>query len=420
MTAWDLRTMRTGTVVVLAGLGLSACSSVPDYANPLVWYEDSTSYLFGDDEDDATAAGRAADENASFPNLSDVPDRPEGSSPETRRELREGLVADRSNARYTDQVQADPALTGQTDETASRSLAQPPSQVAATPQPAPQPAPQPTSESTTQAQRLTSVEPRPAPRAEASGSRTLVDRRTRGESFLEKLGTGDPGTTARTGSLRATAPERRSIAELAPQSPAPESAPEPASTVASAAQTSAAQTSAPQTSGTLAAVPRRAPAAPARPFGSDAETLSSGVVVIGGGGDVVALDVTGPVLAETGMGVSLHAATVYFGHSSANLSNEDRRVIEGVRRLQAETGGVLRVVGHASSRTRNLAPDRQQVANLRVSQKRADAVANALIRAGVPANRVLVSSQGDNQPVFYESMPVGEAGNRRAEIYLDY
>jgi flagellar motor protein MotB len=31
---------------------------------------------------------------------------------------------------------------------------------------------------------------------------------------------------------------------------------------------------------------------------------------------------------------------------------------------------------------------------------------------------VLVEAVGDSQPVYYESMPQGEEGNRRAEIFL--
>ena len=52
------------------------------------------------------------------------------------------------------------------------------------------------------------------------------------------------------------------------------------------------------------------------------------------------------------------------------------------------------------------------------SQQRANAVAQELIREGVPADKVLVEAVGDSQPVYYESMPKGEDGNRRAEIFL--
>jgi flagellar motor protein MotB len=51
---------------------------------------------------------------------------------------------------------------------------------------------------------------------------------------------------------------------------------------------------------------------------------------------------------------------------------------------------------------------------------RANAVARALVRMGVPASEVSVAARADNEPVYYEFMPAGEAGNRRAEIYLDY
>ena len=52
------------------------------------------------------------------------------------------------------------------------------------------------------------------------------------------------------------------------------------------------------------------------------------------------------------------------------------------------------------------------------SQDRANAVAQECIREGVPANRVLVEAVGDSQPIYYESMPKGEDGNRRAEIFF--
>ena len=52
------------------------------------------------------------------------------------------------------------------------------------------------------------------------------------------------------------------------------------------------------------------------------------------------------------------------------------------------------------------------------SQARANAVAQELIREGVPADKVLVEAVGDSQPIYYESMPKGEDGNRRAEIFI--
>jgi outer membrane protein OmpA-like peptidoglycan-associated protein len=80
--------------------------------------------------------------------------------------------------------------------------------------------------------------------------------------------------------------------------------------------------------------------------------------------------------------------------------------------------GFIRVVGHASSRTGNMPLERHLVVIFEKSQQRANSVAQELIRAGVPADKVLVEAVGDSQPVYYESMPKGEDGNRRAEIFV--
>jgi outer membrane protein OmpA-like peptidoglycan-associated protein len=76
------------------------------------------------------------------------------------------------------------------------------------------------------------------------------------------------------------------------------------------------------------------------------------------------------------------------------------------------------VVGHASSRTGNMPVEKHLETIFDKSQARANAVAQELIHDGVPASRVLVDAVGDSQPIFYESMPQGEEGNRRAEIFV--
>jgi outer membrane protein OmpA-like peptidoglycan-associated protein len=85
---------------------------------------------------------------------------------------------------------------------------------------------------------------------------------------------------------------------------------------------------------------------------------------------------------------------------------------------QAGGQGHVRVVGHASSRTADMPLEKHLEVIFSKSQDRANAVAAEVIREGVPADRVLVEAVGDSQPVYYESMPKGEDGNRRAEIFL--
>ncbi|HEX2762025.1 MAG TPA: OmpA family protein [Rhizomicrobium sp.] len=113
-------------------------------------------------------------------------------------------------------------------------------------------------------------------------------------------------------------------------------------------------------------------------------------------------------------------ATVYFSGDRTTLPASARnQVREAVAVFRANGGtGSIKVVGHASSRTANMSVERHLEVIFQKSQARANAVAQALIRAGVPADKVIVEAVGDSQPIYYESMPKGEAGNRRAEIFV--
>jgi outer membrane protein OmpA-like peptidoglycan-associated protein len=117
---------------------------------------------------------------------------------------------------------------------------------------------------------------------------------------------------------------------------------------------------------------------------------------------------------------SQRVAVIYFADGSSGLSGRDRAVLAQVANLQRQYRGVLRVVGHASSRTNATSITRHKLANFNVSLARANAVASALMNNGVPGRFLYVGAVSDAQPVYYEVMPTGEAGNRRAEIYLDY
>jgi outer membrane protein OmpA-like peptidoglycan-associated protein len=109
---------------------------------------------------------------------------------------------------------------------------------------------------------------------------------------------------------------------------------------------------------------------------------------------------------------------VFFNNGSAKLGRDDARVVKQVAEMHRYYGGVIRLVGHASQRTRNMNPYAQDQANYNVSLKRANAIARALTRAGVPAALVQVAAAGSTTPVAPETMPAGEANNRRVEIYL--
>jgi len=152
---------------------------------------------------------------------------------------------------------------------------------------------------------------------------------------------------------------------------------------------------------------------PAAPSTQLASAQRPSVVVdtsaIGGGGYI-------PTSARVGR--ETQVATIQFNRSSANLSARDQQIIATVASAQRSDDTNVLIVGHASSRTQQLPKARHEVVNFQVSFKRANAVAQALIRSGVPSNRVTVEAVSDDQQVYSESMPNGEAGNRRAEIFF--
>jgi flagellar motor protein MotB len=117
---------------------------------------------------------------------------------------------------------------------------------------------------------------------------------------------------------------------------------------------------------------------------------------------------------------SYKVATIQFANGSSRLSSRDRSILRRVAQLHRDRGGVVRVIGHASSRTRDMDMVRHDAVNLQVSVARADSVARELSRLGVAAGDMFVGAVSDDDPIFYEVMPSGEAGNRRTEIFVDY
>lgn len=101
---------------------------------------------------------------------------------------------------------------------------------------------------------------------------------------------------------------------------------------------------------------------------------------------------------------------VFFDFDRSNLTTEAmavvRRAAESVRR-----GGVSRitVTGHADR-------SGSDAYNMGLSQRRANAVRDALVREGVPANQISTTARGESQPLVPTPDGVREPQNRRAEI----
>ena len=119
-------------------------------------------------------------------------------------------------------------------------------------------------------------------------------------------------------------------------------------------------------------------------------------------------------------GLEIGTLAEVFRNGSAQLSKSARSVIKGVASAHKARGGRVRVVGHASQRTKDLSIQNHKVVNFRLSVDRAQAVAGELMRQGVAPNSIVLEARGGEDPVYYEWMPAGEAENRRADIYIGF
>jgi outer membrane protein OmpA-like peptidoglycan-associated protein len=111
-------------------------------------------------------------------------------------------------------------------------------------------------------------------------------------------------------------------------------------------------------------------------------------------------------------------ATIHFASSSSMLDERDRAILGAVIQLQRERGGHVVVVGHASSRTKDMDYIAHQMANFQISMERAATIGNELKDLGLGSDVLEVQAVSDTTPLYTEIMPSGEAGNRRVEIYL--
>ena len=118
--------------------------------------------------------------------------------------------------------------------------------------------------------------------------------------------------------------------------------------------------------------------------------------------------------------VTYRLETIYFDNGSAYVSPEYNAKIREAANLVKNNSARIRVLGYASSRTRNTDIVTHKMANFKISSERAENVAAALRQAGVPARNITVEALSDTAPAYLEVMPEGERLNRRAEIYVSY
>jgi OmpA-OmpF porin, OOP family len=103
---------------------------------------------------------------------------------------------------------------------------------------------------------------------------------------------------------------------------------------------------------------------------------------------------------------------VFFDFQSATVTSQGLGVLQTVAEAY-KAGGVVtvQVTGYDD---RAGTPEASQ----KISEQRANAVAQALVRLGVPANAMVVSGRGQNDNRVPTGPGVREPQNRRVEIVL--
>ncbi len=407
---------------VIVGVILSGCSSVPDAVNPVAWYKGTVKFFAGEDTPEATAAKPgtpAADRgqpppgtDRPFPNLSTVPDRPRTTATNDRQQVVEGLVADRDAARYSSEVirrqsevvnplpppgSALAARSAGPQSAAVPAASPPPSAVAAV-APAAVPAPVPP---------VAALAPPPTPEPSSPPPLPAASARPLGSPATTVQAPAPlppPRSPAAAQDRLPTSVEETFRARIAQQQQLPAEAARNSLDAAGGYVPVAAMGF--ETVEVSSAGVRTGIGSPGFPAVTASLSPPSGLAA-----SPVSLDLPG--------GSESKVATIVFSDGSSRLGSADTQILRAVSAIYRERGGRVVVVGHASSRTRSTDSARHRQINQQMSAARANAVANALVSLGVPRNVISVVAKADANPMYYEVMPSGEAGNRRAEIYID-
>ena len=116
-------------------------------------------------------------------------------------------------------------------------------------------------------------------------------------------------------------------------------------------------------------------------------------------------------LCNTRLKNTLAETLILFETASAVISDESTSQLAEIANIAMECPGDLVVEGH----TDDIGDD---ASNLSLSQRRAEAVAQALTQQGVKANRLSAIGYGETRPLMSNETPAGRAMNRRIAIQI--
>jgi len=112
-----------------------------------------------------------------------------------------------------------------------------------------------------------------------------------------------------------------------------------------------------------------------------------------------------------GIVITVSGAMLFESGSSQIMSSANERLDEIAKALTQQNGRMITVEGHSDSRG-------NEEMNQKLSQERAEAVRDYLVKQGVPAERIMALGKGETTPIASNDTNEGRAANRRVEIVV--
>ncbi len=119
--------------------------------------------------------------------------------------------------------------------------------------------------------------------------------------------------------------------------------------------------------------------------------------------------------------IQYRVATINFYSGSSSVNNAGLKKIKKIAKIAKERDAKIKIIGHASERTKNMPIAKHKLVNFIISDKRANSVAEIFIKKyNFPTDRLITQGVSDSKPLFKEIMPAGTTANQRTEIFLIY
>ena len=115
--------------------------------------------------------------------------------------------------------------------------------------------------------------------------------------------------------------------------------------------------------------------------------------------------------------IQYRVATINFYSGSSLVNGAGLKKIRKIAKIAKERNAKIKIVGHASKRTRDMPLAKHKLVNFNISDKRAQSVANVFIQKyKFPSFNLITEAVSDTKPLFKENMPAGTKANQRTKF----